>query len=430
MSEPRDPSPSPRAAPPATPRRRRWRRRAWIAVGIVALLAGAGAGWFGSGDDGTTAGAGPPDAAGPAAQGERGSRRDGDVASNDGGVVAGGPTNPNDPGPAPAGGAASVAESAATAALAGNPPGGPGAEPSGEPSGEPSAEPSAEPVAEPGSQSGAEPVLAGGTPSPGPDSNGAPANGVPGIGRPGAGAAPVGAAPGSEFDPDRFASLLALAANRMTTDRFAAAESCLHDLAGFALSEPQQAVVLQANVALRQRMRTVCDEVFAAAQNGDVLAAARRIEDAWRDGAGQFRAAVNTRFAALGVAPLADPGDSAVDLTAVPTPKPLTGNREVRAGVGDERLLGRVADAGARRVTLRIATDRGLRFPTVALVDCEPVTATPAEAADLGFAALHAGRPLLARLWLLAAQAAAAGAPGRADKASTERAARLAELLR
>lgn len=422
MSEPRDPSPSPRAAPPATPRRRRWRRRAWIAAGIVALLAGAGAGWFGSGDDGATAGAGPPDAAGPEDQGERGNRPGGDVASNDGGAVEGAPTNPNDPGPAPVGGAESVGERAATAALAGNPPGGPRSEPG--------AEPGSQSRAESGSESRAEPVLAGGTPSPGPDSNGSPANGGPGIGRPGAGAAPVGAAPGSEFDPDRFASLLALAANRMTTDRFAAAESCLHDLAGFALSEPQQAVVTQANVALRQRMRTVCDEVFAAAQNGDVLAAARRIEDAWRDGAGQFRAAVNARFAELGIAPLADPGESAVDLTAVPTPKPLTGNREVRAGVGDERLLGRVADAGARRVTLRIATDRGLRFPTVALVDCEPVTATPAEAADLGFAALRAGRPLLARLWLLAAQAAAAGAPGRAEAAPTDRAARLAELLR
>ncbi|MCA8949026.1 MAG: hypothetical protein KDE27_05955, partial [Planctomycetes bacterium] len=110
------------------------------------------------------------------------------------------------------------------------------------------------------------------------------------------------------------------------------------------------------------------------------------------------------------------------DPSVWPLPERLPRERAVRVRLASGAAEGAIVDAGAERVTVRVRSDRGLTFPTVELTACEPIDPTAAEAAELGFAALHAGDPLLARLWLACAQS-------RIPPSGSQRAARLRELL-
>jgi hypothetical protein len=71
---------------------------------------------------------------------------------------------------------------------------------------------------------------------------------------------------------------------------------------------------------------------------------------------------------------------------------------------------------------VRVETAVGRSYPTVPVTACQPVVTTGEEAIEMGFAAVHAGDALLARLWLLRA--------GLAGGELGERGELLAELLR
>ena len=87
----------------------------------------------------------------------------------------------------------------------------------------------------------------------------------------------------------------------------------------------------------------------------------------------------------------------------MPVPTPLVRNRKVRVRWRDELHSGVVANSQRDQVTVRLVSEKGQSFPTVKSVACEPAESTSNEAIEMGFAALHAGAPRLARLWLLRA---------------------------
>jgi len=105
-----------------------------------------------------------------------------------------------------------------------------------------------------------------------------------------------------------------------------------------------------------------------------------------------------------------------------PIAAPLPRDRVVRALLADGPATGRVVDGRSDQVTLRMETPHGVTFPTLAVTACEPVDPSAAEAVELALAALQAGQPLLARLWLCCA--------GLRGDITSPRAARLQEILR
>ena len=99
-----------------------------------------------------------------------------------------------------------------------------------------------------------------------------------------------------------------------------------------------------------------------------------------------------------------------------PIATPLPRDRNVRAQLPDGRTTGRIVDSRSDQVTVRLQTEQGVTFPTLEVVACEPVDATPAEAIEMGFAALHAGDAILAHLWRRCAELRGEPPPGRAGQ--------------
>jgi hypothetical protein len=105
-----------------------------------------------------------------------------------------------------------------------------------------------------------------------------------------------------------------------------------------------------------------------------------------------------------------------------PLPSALAKDRTVRALLLDDVATGRVVDSRSDQVTLRVQQDHDVTFPTVRVVDCEPIDVAAPEAIEFGFAALQSKDALLARLWLACADARSGGSSGL-------RAQRLREIL-
>lgn len=224
------------------------------------------------------------------------------------------------------------------------------------------------------------------------------------------------------MDDDRFASLVSLVESRARAGRFAEAGGVLARLRDLAVGPAQRARIAALAGELEQITAATCREILALAGAGQVLAARATAAAALRDGDAGFRRALGQAFTAAGIGaePEALP---AAERARWPLPVPMPREREVRAELSDGPVRGTVVDSRSDRVTLRVEGPRGLTFPTLRATALEPVDAASAEAAELGFAALHGGDPLLARLWLGCAL-------GRLPAGGCERTARLAELLR
>lgn len=230
-------------------------------------------------------------------------------------------------------------------------------------------------------------------------------------------AAPDAVLPPAAGDADRFACLLALVQSRGALRRFGDAETALGALAGTDLAPGQAAQVRRLGDGLARQRRQAAAEVAAQVRQGRVLAvrAALAPQDLASPFGAELAAALAAGFADWCAPPTADRAHW-------PVPAPLAREAHVRTVLAAQPAIGVVVDSRSDAVTLRVETTRGQTFPTVPVVGCEPVAADAPTAGEMGFAALQAGDPVLARLWLCAARA-------RGTEAPPQRVVRLAELL-
>lgn len=220
------------------------------------------------------------------------------------------------------------------------------------------------------------------------------------------GAAPPRPAP---LEADRFASLLAMVEARTVEGRFGRALAAAEHLRTQALDADQAAVVAVAAGAVERRLAEAARGAVDALRGGAVLEARRRLDALLADESARVLERIGPTLAAAGLQ--ADPrAMPARGERPWPLPARMPRQRLVRVDRGTEAVVGRVVDARSDQVTLRVETPRGVTFPTVAAAACEPVDATGPEAVEMGLAALHAGEPLLARLWLAAARLRGAAA--------------------
>ncbi len=233
---------------------------------------------------------------------------------------------------------------------------------------------------------------------------------------------PLATAPradGDGIDPDRFASLLSLVRVRCSEDRFGEALVAMEQARALPLDRDQRSALEQARLAANGALRTSLERTVLLVRDGAVLEARRTLTAMLAEAGASLRAEVSTALLLAG----GEPGRPA-DPQASPAPiaRPLARDRRVRTRWNGVDIVARVADSRSDEVTLRIEEGQGVTFPTVPVVGCDPVEPTAAEAVEMGFAALHAGDALLARLWL-----SCATQRGARDE---DRAKRLAEALR
>jgi hypothetical protein len=232
----------------------------------------------------------------------------------------------------------------------------------------------------------------------------------------------VASVPASHFgiDDDRMQSALSGARAALADGRLGGGLLALDALLGSPLSPTQVQTVQAARQQLEQATAAACDALRQQLQAGQVLAA--------RSGLRALQSPAHPAvLAVLRALTTAQHWPDLVPSTCpdgyVPPPAALPRDRLVRTLRAGSELQARVVDATAAEVTLRVVARDGVTFPSFRVVDVEPLQATPAEAAEQGFAALAAGDGALARLWLCCAlgQDAAAAGP---------RAMELQELLR
>ncbi|HEB52996.1 MAG TPA: hypothetical protein ENI87_07070 [bacterium] len=198
---------------------------------------------------------------------------------------------------------------------------------------------------------------------------------------------------------DRFSSLLSLVQSHLVAGSFEQARRAASRLAARELSERQRERLAALVAAIDDGFRAAEAEVLAHVQNGDLLAAERAAAKLWPEG-GSVGEVIAAGASGLGL-----PRDwSATPATEpVPAPLPLGRGRAVRVVYRDRIVAGQVAREADGQVTVQVRLPRGQSFPTVPRVCCEPSESSAAEAVEMGLAALGAGQPRLARLWLLRA---------------------------
>ncbi|MEO6595686.1 MAG: hypothetical protein ABIP94_13115 [Planctomycetota bacterium] len=207
---------------------------------------------------------------------------------------------------------------------------------------------------------------------------------------------------GPTLDPDRFSSLLSLVRTRTEQAQLGAAMNALQHLRSLSLDAAQQTVLSVAAQALQAALAAACSQVVQSLCQGEVLSSCDEVARLLADGQPFVQPVLAESLLLAGVA-----GDllraPVRDDRPWPVPPPLAKDRAVRVRLRDGVQVGRIVDSRSDQVTVRLQGKAGVTFPTVAVVALEPVEATPAEAIEMGFAALHAGNALLARLWLAAA---------------------------
>lgn len=369
-SERRSNAGTPAAVRKARRRHGSWRRRgraAALALAILAAmwLAGRGAGLFGGGavpsDEGRTEhgaraenptrGSGPGGGEGAVGGDEAGSGADSDVGTGSGAgdAVAGAVRQPGR-------GTAATGPSEADPQPSARTSEGNGASPP-----EPSTEPAAVPAAEISADA------AGDT------------------------AAPT-------VSDDRFDGISVLIRRHLEAGRIEPAAAALARLQRMSLRQDQRERLLLLTSRLVEHRQAAEQAVVALLRDGHVLRAERAVRtlsggEPWR-GEGVAAAVPTLAFA--------DDWHARPDeaSTATPAALPLERSRTVRVWWRDELRQGEVASQRGDRVTVRLRSETGQSFPTVAASECEPVRASAAECASMGFCALQAAAPLLARLWL------------------------------
>ena len=169
---------------------------------------------------------------------------------------------------------------------------------------------------------------------------------------------------------------------------------------------------------MRDGADTACRNAVAALERGEVLAVHQTIIEMLADGAEHVRPLVSRALGTTGdPATMPPQGDR-----PWPIPAPLPKERSVRVRLPEAITAGRIVDSRSDQATVRIQGPQGVTFPTLPVAACEPIDPTPAEAIEMGLAALHAGDGLLARLWYRTA--------GLRGTPPGPRAAQLAEILR
>lgn len=229
-----------------------------------------------------------------------------------------------------------------------------------------------------------------------------------------------GSGPAPGVDPDRFASLVSLLRVRTANRELGAALAALARARNLPLDAAQRAAIVPLAADLDAAIGNVVAQLDDQVAAGRVLAA--RAELVLRFAAGELPEVLQRSLglpADLAAASAVPPPPD----TPWPTPAPLPRDRAVRLDGAGARE-GRVAASRVAQLTVRIADARGVTFPTVPAIACEPIEATAAESLEMALVALHAGDGLLARLWLAAAGRRPGPAP---DQARRDR---IAALLR
>ena len=226
----------------------------------------------------------------------------------------------------------------------------------------------------------------------------------------------------ASVDPDRFGSLLSVLQARNSEQNFGLAMLVLQHLRGLPLDGPQQAALMLPAGELERGLAAACSALVQSLGAGNVLAADAAALRLLADDQGLVLPVLAESLRICGVSGELQ-GVPAQDQAPWPLPLPLPRHRGVRARIAGETIVGRVVESRADTVTLRVQVGSGVTFPTVPVVACEPIDGSAPEAVEMGFAALHAGNGLLARLWLGCAALRGGGAP------MSERQQRLARLL-
>jgi hypothetical protein len=217
------------------------------------------------------------------------------------------------------------------------------------------------------------------------------------------------------IDSDRFASFLALLQARLHEGRCGSAMLVLDHLRSLPLDAPQRTALAGRAADVEAELAAAGARVLQLLQRGEVLAAKAAVLAMLAEGAHLVEPLLVQALAPFGVA--GDVRAAAVrGATPWPVPIALPRERQVRFVAEGRQATGAIVDSRTDRVTLRVDTAGGVTFPTVPMVACEPVAVTAAEAIELGFAALQARDPVLARLWLVAAVQRGAPNDGRRQR--------------
>ncbi len=222
------------------------------------------------------------------------------------------------------------------------------------------------------------------------------------------------------IDADRFASMLSLVTQATGERQFGSALASLQHLRTLPLDAAQQAVLLPIAADLQRELGAVCGELAQRLVQGQLLLAHRELATLLAQDALLLRDGVQQALLLAGLE-VGIGRDRRREDATLPIPRPLPRGRAVRCLRDGVVVEGRVVDGRSDVVTVRLPNARGVTFPTVDVVACEPIAPSASEAVEMGFAALQRDEVLLARLWLALAR--------RSGGADAARLARLAELL-
>jgi hypothetical protein len=209
-------------------------------------------------------------------------------------------------------------------------------------------------------------------------------------------------APSSEvigMPEDRFHSLLSLLELHVLENALGSATASLQRIRSQPLSETQSRALDAFDEKLVPMRQAMEERIIECVRSGEVIAANQLSNQLIVNGEWSL-------LAVAAVSPALELGDNwlrGVQMKGevLPQSEPLPRNRKVRLRWRDKIWEGVVATSRSDQVTVRVQSDGAQMYPTVRAVACEPIEATSAEAVEMGYAAMHAGAPRLARLWLL-----------------------------
>ena len=212
------------------------------------------------------------------------------------------------------------------------------------------------------------------------------------------------------LDPDQFASLLSRVELHLDQAALGRAAAVLARLeTQVARHADASAQVAGRRERLERAMGAAEARVVELVAAGDVLGADALAATLAAEG--QWRPAYAVKDAvSLGADWMRTP-----KLSAIRKASSLRRQRRVRLDWAGQLREGTVARCSDAAVTVHLALEGGQRFPTVPMVEVEPLLASGEESVEMALAAAHAGAPRLARLWLLRASMQGEGLGARGE---------------
>lgn len=180
------------------------------------------------------------------------------------------------------------------------------------------------------------------------------------------------------------------------------------DGAGAGAGAPGAALRAELEGALREAITTVADDL----RQGRALSAHRRIQLMLEQDPGPVRAGLDALCQRHGWPSLT----AGAREGHVPRAEPMPRDRAVRVFRRGDAVIGRVVDARPMEVTVRVADQGGVTFPSFPVTEVEPLQVDAGIAVELGLAALRAGDVPLARAWLVCTLAVGGGERQAADR--------------